>query len=415
MKPQIVVAAFIQHPKYLYLLDKYILKSCHKYEANFGFVMQTLYDSFQKDPLKTYSIDNIAIEAQNSDNNELVAAFIDSVPADTDISESQADKIIKSWIWEISTKYILPKLPPDQGNKYLDKVKSSLMYAGESTSVLDMIDDWDLVEDIIHKANSKKDFTTGIPALDNTIEGGLGRQELGLLQANTNVGKTWYILNIALMNAMRGKNVMIVELELGWEEMIFRLAVLLLRKPSVFLKGDKENTLKDLKKQVETKLKGRLRLVKDYPRKFTIYDLEKHVKQTQLQAGYMPDLIVIDYADLFALPPKQARWEAIGDIYTQLKSFSSEFNVGIWTAGQLTRGAATKERTDISDTAGSYDKARIADVIINLEETGEGGIKARVEKTRTAGKYESVNLIPDFSVGDLIGINVSQYFNKNGG
>lgn len=410
MQPHVVVASFIQHPKYLYLLDKHLLKACHRYDKSFGFVIQTLYDSFKTDPLKTYSIDNIAIEARkHPTDSELITTFIDKIPADTDIAEGQADKIIKEWIWEISTKYILPKLSHNDGNKYIDKVKSSLMYAGESTSVIDIRDDWDVVTDIVNKANSKKDFSTGIPALDNIIEGGLGRQELGLLQANTNVGKTWYILNIALDNAMKGKNVLIVELELGWEELIFRLAVLLLRKPSVFLKGEKETTLKDLKKQIETKLRGRLRLVKDYPRKFTSYDLEKHYKQTQLQAGYTPDLIVIDYADLFALPPKQARWEAIGDIYTQLKSFSSEFNVGVWTAGQLTRGAANKDRTDISDTAGSYDKARIADVIINLEEAGEGSIKARVEKTRTAGKYEIVNLHPDFSVGDLLGINISKF------
>jgi len=404
-----IIGALIQHPKFLKLIDKALVAAAYKYDKSFGFCISKLYDSYQRNALKSYNYDNLLIEATEDKNKDVLLIFLSKIPIDISVSEEQANDIIKNWIWDASTNKILPTSDTEKGLKYIDKVKSYMQFSGDSTVVLDIKKDANKVRKLLQELTPKRDFTTGISTLDDSIQGGLGRQELGLLQADTNVGKTWYVLNIALANALIGHNVMFVSLEMGEKAMLTRLGVLLLKKPSTVIESQDEAIIDEYLNSLNTQFKGNFLLIKELPRKFTVNDLEQKYQECLLTYGYLPDLIVLDYADLFAMPAKKSRWEAIGDIYNQLKSFAMENNVGIWTAGQLVRGAGDKETTTTSDTAGSYDKARIADLILNLEDAGDGSKRIRIQKTRTAGIKQAIVLHPDFTTGDLIGVDFSNF------
>lgn len=406
-----IIGSLLQHPKYLKLIDDALVRAAYKYDRAFGFCMDKLHQSYKRNALKSYTYDNLLIEATANKNKDILLAFLTKIPYNIDISEEQADSIVKHWIWNASTNKILPEADTRDGLKYLDTVKSYMQYSGDSTVVLDIKKEKDKVEELLRELNPKRDFTTGIPLLDDSIQGGLGRQELGLLQADTNVGKTWYVLNIALANAIRGYNVMFVSLEMGEKAMLTRLGVLLLKKSSTVIESQEDKVIQDYLNNIDVKLKGNFILIKELPRKFTVHDLEQKYQECILSYGYTPDLIVLDYADLFAMPAGKSRWEAVGDIYNQLKSFAMENNIGIWTAGQLVRGAGEKEVTTTSDTAGSYDKARIADLILNLEDSGDGSKKIRIQKTRTAGIKQAIVLHPDFTTGDLVGVDFNNFLN----
>jgi len=408
---QLILLSFINYPKFLSLLDKQLLRNANKYNESFGYLLNALYKSYMKDPLETYSIDNLMIEALKDDtllnqHNK----YIDLIP-DVEIKESQAEQIIKEWVWDCNTKYIIPSTKNPNREKALEELRAKLMFAGESVIVIDTKNSPEKVEKELLTVTPLKDFSLGIPKLDEVLQGGMARQELGILQADTNVGKTWYVLNMAIKNALKGYNVLFVSLEMSLASILIRTAVLVFNESSIDLEADIENTKNRLIKHFK-KMKGNLVLAKELPRKFTMHDLERLYKDIQISQNYTIDLIVLDYADLFALTLNVPRWQSIGDLYNQLKSFALEYNVGIMTASQLVRGAGNKEVTSTSDTSGSYDKARIADLICNLEETGEGAKRIRIKKTRTRGKETSVLLYPDFETGDLLGVNVNDLFKQ---
>lgn len=412
MKLHTVLASFVKYPKFLYVVDSKLLQAAYSQDEAFGFFLNELVRHYKNNPLEVPNIEGLVVSATTSKENEFLnLSFIEAVP-DFDFTESQAKEYIRVWIWESATKVILPNLSSIEGSNYIETLKSSLDSPISTTSMLDIKQDFGKISEIYRQLYPVKEFPIGVPTLDSLLKGGIGRGELAILQAVTNVGKTWYVLNSCLANARKGFNTAFVSLEMTEAEILTRVAMLLLNKPSEEVELKRETTIREMQYYLEHKMKGNFTLIKDSPGGMSVYDIEQRVKQIKLQYEYNLDYLVIDYDDLIKLSGSgEKQYMDIGQLYRDLKSLAQRYNIGVLVASQLNREAMHSKGSGLQNTSGSIQKVQIADVVIHLEDREAEGLLLRIKKSRRGIKNKDVSVVPDFEHGDLLGIPLSSLSN----
>jgi len=218
---------------------------------------------------------------------------------------------------------------------------------------------------------------TGINRLDakDILNGGLGRGEIGVVTANTGVGKSHWLVAMGA-NAMRvGKNVLHYTFELSEHAVALRYDSNLCGIPSNEVQDHKEEVLK----RYEGLELGRL-IIKEYPTgSASSVTIRNHIEKLMLR-GFMPSLIVIDYADIMrSTKSYDSLRHELKLIYEELRNLSMDLNVPIWTASQANRDSANSEIVGLENMSEAYGKAMVADVVVSLS-------RRAMEKSTGAGR-----------------------------
>ncbi len=130
-----------------------------------------------------------------------------------------------------------------------------------------------------------------------------------------------------------------------------------------------------------TKLYGqRLKLV-SYPAfSASIDDIERELDNLEYMEGFVPDVIVIDYADILAITDKQLSERGrIDDIWKRLKGMAASRHCLVVTASQSNRGSIEKRSLSQKDAAEDIRKMAHVDVMISINQTEK-------EKRRSEGR-----------------------------
>ena len=205
---------------------------------------------------------------------------------------------------------------------------------------------------------------TGLPKLDskNILRGGLGRGEIGVVTANTGVGKSHWLTAMGA-NAMRnGKSVLHYTFELTEYAVGLRYDTNLCDIPS--------NEVQDRKDEVTKKYSemdlGRL-IIKEYPTgTASTITIRNHVEKLMLK-GFVPSVIIIDYADIMRSTRQyDSLRHELKLIYEELRNLAMDLNVPIWTASQANRESAQSEIVGLENMSEAYGKAMVADLVISL-------------------------------------------------
>jgi replicative DNA helicase len=229
---------------------------------------------------------------------------------------------------------------------------------------------------------------TGIPELDakDILGGGLGRGEIGVITANTGVGKSHFLVQMGA-NAMRaGKNVLHYTFELTEQAVGIRYDSNLCDISSSDVIDNKKRVV-DFYENTEGL--GRL-IIKEYPTgAATVNTIRNHIEKLALRS-FKPSLILIDYADIMRSSRKyDSLRHELKLIYEELRNLSMELRIPLWTASQANRDSANSDIVGLENMAEAYGKAMVADLVISISRkaaekaTGEG--RLFVAKNR-AGK-----------------------------
>jgi len=218
----------------------------------------------------------------------------------------------------------------------------------------------DLVEERYTEA-TRHVLSTGWEVIDNLMDGGLGRGELGVVVAPAGIGKSFLLVNLGSQAIKKGKNVLHYTLELNE-------AYVGLRYDSV-ITGISNQELKyniDTVKEEVSKITGNL-VIKYYPTKTAaISTIMSHVERYRI-LGKEPDMIIVDYADLLrgSGGNKDYRLE-LGNIYEELRGLAGQIDVPVWTASQANRSALQEDVIQADKIAESYSKIMTADFVMSL-------------------------------------------------
>ena len=212
---------------------------------------------------------------------------------------------------------------------------------------------------------------TGILGLDEIMNGGLAKGELGVILAAFGVGKTSFITKIANTAFDHGFNVLQIFFEDN-PKVIQRKHISCWSKISLNDLSNAENK-DDIYDLIEKKNngKGSLTLRKFASDGTTMPMIRQHIRKL-MAIGKKPDMILLDYIDCIS-PSKSysSEWNAEGDIMRQFETMLSEFDMVGWTAIQGGRSAIDAETVTASMIGGSIKKGQIGHFIVSIGKTPE--------------------------------------------
>ena len=216
---------------------------------------------------------------------------------------------------------------------------------------------------------------TSIASIDKELGGGLRRGELTVILGPPGSGKTFTMINFTKGALIYGYSVAYYTLEMSEASISYRYDSLISKISLNKLWERKE----EVKKKVHKNLTTDKVIIKEFPTgTLTIDSLKAHLEQMRLN-GVIPDIIVVDYADL--MRPRRGRAERrfeLQEIYTDLRGLAVENNASLLTASQTNRRAIDKTTISIGDLSEDFQKAAISDVIISISSSEEERAKGVV-------------------------------------
>ena len=210
--------------------------------------------------------------------------------------------------------------------------------------------------------SQRKPVSTGWFYIDEILNGGLGRGELGVVISPTGVGKSHFLVNIGAACALSGLNIVEYTFELSEMQVANRY--------DSYFSGVPINELKKNKEKVKASVDavpGKI-IIKSYPTKTaSVTTIRNHLVKLATTKDFKPDIIVIDYADIMKSTKnyESKRFEH-ESIYEDIRALAMEYNVCIWTASQSNRASLDSEIVTLGGIAESYAKAMIADFVITM-------------------------------------------------
>lgn len=239
--------------------------------------------------------------------------------------------------------------------------------------------------------------TPWIP-INNIVQGGLSKGELGIVVAPSGAGKSWVLTALGAHAVSQGKTVVHYTLELN---KIYTS----LRYDSIFSEVESSNLPlhKEIVREKISNLQGTL-IVEDYPNKSaSVNTLRGHLNRC-ISKGVIPDLIIVDYADLLKGVGKEIRNE-LNQIYVSLRALASEYSCPVWTASQSNRSSIEEEVIQANRIAEDYSKIFTGDFIISLSRRAEdkvtGFAKIHIIKNRFGPDGVTYPCKMDASIGKI--------------
>ena len=233
---------------------------------------------------------------------------------------------------------------------------------------------------------------TGVPILDDKMDGGLKLGELAVFIAPTGRGKTMWLCQIAAMGMLLGDtDVAYYTLEVDQDEIFLRTMASASAIPINDLRlyaaggNDYENLgkrhkAKDAIENFHTRVRrmgvaGRDIYIRDVAVRGanlnTIFSDFERIKRD----GATPKLMIIDYADRLRPRGRYDRlYEGQEEIYQELALLAKEYNIAIWTAAQADRKGLRTKRLTLDYVKGAFSKTFEATYVVAA---GQANAKAK--------------------------------------
>lgn len=253
----------------------------------------------------------------------------------------------------------------------------------------------------------KEDYRCAIPTgadkLDESLYGGLGKGELGIIVSPMGVGKssatTGFCANAATTKAkdndFQGYKVLHfffedteVSIRRKYYGYVTNIDACDLSDPIYRPKA--LEILKDNDNELRNMLARNVVCQRLTTGEYSASDI-KYLIQQYISKGFIPDLIAVDYFE--CLKPEKnidgnsdTEWTREGITMRKLEGIAKEFNVALWVPVQSTKDAINQEVVYISQAGGSVKKTQIGHVVITLAQTlqqkEEGRLSLHIGKLR---------------------------------
>lgn len=225
----------------------------------------------------------------------------------------------------------------------------------------------DFAKKLEEALSTQQTISTGIRGLDTHLSGGLSRQQVTNFTANSGVGKSIMLNNLAYNYSRMGYNVVLLSLELPKEMIFTRSAAITSGYDVKYLRDNKSNVVSVAEKVIQD-TEGSLVMERIRGDACT-NDVRSYLTHYELELNKRPDVIVIDYLD--KMTPNQGIGKL--SISEQDKHKSEQFAelvfdynaIGL-TASQQNREAIGNASPKQDVIAGGMTKINTVDNVISL-------------------------------------------------
>lgn len=273
---------------------------------------------------------------------------------------------------------------------------------------------------------------TGIPELDG-IEACPAPKELYMFVGLSNRGKSWFMIHLAKMAMLQRKRVLYITLELSEDKVSQRMCQALFslsKRPEEHLykpifdmneQGSLSRILfKDIGKRpsfrdanIRTILKTELSklrqpnlIIKEFPTgQLTINNLKAYLSNLENYYNFVPDMILLDYADLMYLDQERMRLD-IGRTLKDLRGIAVERHLAMVSVSQTNREAMNLRWITSKNLAEDFSKLMISDNLITYNQSREEYLRglARLyqDKSRNDIRETKILLGQNYIIGQFV-------------
>jgi replicative DNA helicase len=238
----------------------------------------------------------------------------------------------------------------------------------------------------LHRRDHPEDFLcvpTGFPKLDAIMSGGASRGEVGLVLGTTGRGKS-IVLNNMLYNAAKAdKYGMLIGFEMPANQLAARtdsrwLDIAYNKLKTFDLTAAELRAIKAKYERHREKFKDKIQIYSAPVRSATIQTVRNMLDEYQQKFGRKPDALYLDSAD-HLLPVGRSESHRLDQaaVYWAVKGLAEEDGYVVWTsvhAGKEYENA----RAGAAASSESYDKSRIADSILSINEPSKKGRATKI-------------------------------------
>lgn len=210
---------------------------------------------------------------------------------------------------------------------------------------------------------------TGIKSIDESLEGGVGKGEIGVIIGPSSFGKTSLTTAIASYNASHGKKV----IQIFFEDRAKQIK----RKHFAYISKvesrniSKEEHIDYVKEKIfneETKRQytENLLLKKFEDGEVTPNGLRTYLTKV-INSGFIPDLVIIDYFECLSTSKHyNDPYQGEGEIMRQLVTIANDFNVALWVPTQGTKDSLGAQLVTMDKAGGSFKKIQKAFIVMSI-------------------------------------------------
>jgi len=291
---------------------------------------------------------------------------------------------------------------------------------------------FDNTKQILGFLNKQDDiFYTGIYDLDKS---GVcpARKELFTFLAPSNRGKSWALIHFGKKSLQQRLKVLHISLEMSED----RIAQRYIQSFFSISKNSSEvslpiidrdrlgkfvgvtthlesNILTFQDSKIHAKLKDKLEkigtryslVIKQFPTgHLTISALQAYLNNLEQSEKFIPDIIILDYADLMKIDTKNLRIDT-GRIYKELRGIAVERNIALITASQSNRESESVTLITMKHLAEDYSKAAISDNIVSYNQTALekklGLARLFVAKSRNDESGQTIIITQSYTTGQF--------------
>lgn len=271
----------------------------------------------------------------------------------------------------------------DNYNQIVETLSDALnqgVHEEEGSGVFDALDET-LSDDY------RTPIPTGIDLIDETLEGGLGKGELGVIIGPTSFGKTSLTTAIASYastcddNDGNGYKV----LQIVFEDRLKQIRRKHLAR--ITATENKPVEAKDLSKPEyidvvkatidsysdKEKMKNNLRIVRFPSGEKSISSIKRFIKKLS-NKGFKPDMVIIDYFECLKMEASsnsESDWEKEGKVMRKIEAMAGDMDIAIWVPSQGTKDSLGADLVTMDKMGGSVKKAQIAHIIMSIARTNE--------------------------------------------
>jgi len=257
-------------------------------------------------------------------------------------------------------------------NVILDRAEQALFSISEERTTRDLVPVRDIARaylDRVEELHARGDEMIGVPSGFTDVDkmlGGLNKSDLLIVAARPGMGKTSFLLGMALHAGLRhGKRIAMFNLEMSGEQLVQRMIAAETRIDSQRLR---RGQLYENEWPIFLEAVGRLSemrvFIDDTP---AATPLQLRTKCRRLYAEHGLDLVMVDYLQLMqAEYTSNNRVQEISEISRSLKGLARELDVPVVTASQLSRAVENRQekRPQLSDLRDSGSIEQDADIVM---------------------------------------------------
>ena len=256
----------------------------------------------------------------------------------------------------------------------------------------------------------RQPIPTGIKKIDEVLEGGLGKGELGVIIAPSGIGKSSMTTAMASHAALNGFKT----LQIVFEDRVKQIQ----RKHIGRITGVEAKDLPkpenidhvmEVVKQYKDQgaLQENLRIVKFPSGEKTARAIGRFITKLS-NSGFKPDLVIIDYFECLAHEPDRSTsndYEREGKTMRIFEAMVGELDIAMWIPSQGTKDSINLDLITMDKIGGSVKKAQIAHVILSIARTvddiAQNKATIAVLKNRAGGSGKIFSNV-DFNNGTCI-------------